>query len=98
MFTPEKRELLVDALGEEKVAELESSTKDISEELKALGIDFKQQESEEKPKEEETPEDDGKAIEVSIDAKELIEKMGLPALSEYLEAQDKVTKAQAETI
>lgn len=95
MFTPERREFLVDALGEEKVAELEASTKDMNEELKALGIEFKEQDPEEKPKEEgaeETPktEDEGKSVvNVSLDADALIEQIGLPALSKYLEAQNK---------
>lgn len=41
MFSPEKREILVAALGEKKVQELESENKDLSDMIKSLGIEFK---------------------------------------------------------
>ena len=107
MFTPQKREFLVERLGEEKVAELEASTKDRAEILKELGVEFK--EAEEKPvveKEEETPEEPVVEKETpEFDAKAITEALGLSELSDYLEAQSKqikdltaTTESQAATI
>ena len=98
MFTTERREFLVGALGEEKVAELEGITKVMAEELKELGVEFKDtEESAEKPAEE--PKEEGKSvIKAEVDADEVIQKLGLPALSEYLEKQDKTIKEQQESI
>jgi hypothetical protein len=98
-FTPDKRNFLVDALGEEKVAELESSTKDLSETLKELGIDFKEVEeaksdSETKSKSEKPDEEKGVAPEL----KSLVEALGLDQLSEYLEAQDKAIAELKQTV
>lgn len=102
-FTDERRVFLVEALGEEKVAELEASTKDMSEELKALGIEFKEAEiaeEETQPIEaEETEEEEGKSVvNVSLAAEALIEKMGLPALSDYLKGQATTIEEQGATI
>ena len=100
MFTEEKRGYLVAALGEEKVAELEGSTKDMAEELKALGIEFKEAEKPaEEPAKESTTEkvEEGKAVEAKVDADEVVAKLGIPALSEYLEKQDKFIKGLVET-
>ncbi|KKM01090.1 hypothetical protein LCGC14_1797900, partial [marine sediment metagenome] len=89
MFTPERREYLVEALGEEKVAGIEASTKNMSDELKELGVEFKAVEQE-KPKEEEKK--TGPAINVSVDSEEILEKMGLEALSDLLRNQDATIK------
>ncbi len=100
MFTSERREFLVGALGEEKVAELEGVTKVMSEELKNLGVEFKEAEkpAEEPAKESTTKEvEEGKVVEVKVDAGEVVEKLGIPALSEYLENQDQFIKGLVET-
>ena len=108
MFNPQKREFLVGRLGEEKVAELEASTKDRVEILKELGIEFK--EAEEIPvvvkEEEPTPEEPVVEKEATaLDAKAILDALGLSELSEYLEGQSKqveeltaTVKEQSETI
>jgi len=92
-FTPDRRSFLVDALGEEKVAELEGSTKDLAEELKELGIEFKEVEEEQVVEKEETLEKPVESETTETDVKEIIESLGLDKLSEYLEGQDIEMKA-----
>ncbi len=101
MFTQERREFLVGAFGEEKVADLEGITKDMAEELKNLGVEFKEAEKPaEKPAEEPATEEvEGKAVvKVQLDADKVIEELGLPALSEYLEGQAKTIEEQQASI
>ena len=98
-FTPDRRAFLVDALGEEKVAELEASTKDLAEQLKELGIEFKEVEEEQVVVEEKTTlEKPVESETTATDVKELIESLGLDKLSEYLEGQEAVIKALGITV
>lgn len=104
MFTEEQRGYLVTGLGEEKVAELEASTKDMAEILKLLDVDFKKNQEipveeapEKEPEKVEVKPEDGKEKEAetpepvpALDAKALVEALGLDKLSEYLEGQEKV--------
>ena len=95
MFTPERREYLVEALGEEKVAGIEANTKNMSDELKELGVEFKAVEQEQ-PKEEKRK--TGPAISVNINSDDILEKMGLEALSDLLRSQDAAIKELTEKV
>ena len=108
MFNPQKREFLVGRLGEEKVAELEASTKDRVEILKELGIEFKEAEEIPVVEKEEEPTPEEPVVEkeaTALDAKAILDALGLSELSEYLEGQSKqveeltaTVKEQSETI
>jgi len=98
-FTPDRRAFLVDALGEEKVAELEASTKDLAEQLKELGIEFKEvEEKQVVEKEDKTLEKPVESETTVLDVKALMESLGLDKLSEYLEGQEAVIKALGKTV
>lgn len=98
-FTPDRRAFLVDALGEEKVAELEASTKDLAEELKELGIEFKEvEEKQVVVKDEPTLEEPVETEAPVDDVKELLKALGIDKLSEYLEGQETLIKTLKETV
>jgi hypothetical protein len=99
MFSEERRKFLIDALGEERVSELEESTGEMAKELKAMGIEFKEKAEDEKPKEKEKEAAKGTSVvNVNVDTDELIEKIGLVALSDLLQKQDETIKALTEKI
>lgn len=90
-LTAERREFLVDAIGEERVAQEEGKNKDLAEALKELKVDFKEADEEEtqpveveQPKEEEVSED-GKGLDVA-------------ALNKFLEGQSAEIKDVKETV
>ena len=93
-LTPEKRNFLVEAMGEEKVMELEQDTEKRAKALEDLGVEYKGLEEalsaiaepEEAEEEEEAPETE------AVPAKEF------EGLSAYLETQSEATKANSKAI
>lgn len=90
-FKPEKRQYLIDLLGEETVVQIEASTKTASEALAALGVESK--EADEKPEE----------VEVKLEVKaedlaaQIIKVINLDGLNAMLEGIEARLKTMEET-